>query len=715
MQATQSAPKLNVHRIADRDHVLLRFEGVLDEDFVGSDLAGDLDCETLVIDLSGITRLTSFGIREWVDFIDRANARCQRSYLVDCSTRVVVQLNMVMRFAGRASVLSIIAPYHCENCGADTLRRLDVLQHEQEIRGADPQPIPCDACGATAEFDDEPNRYLAFVVSQPRPNVPPDTAAFLARQLDYQVGQGSPQIRISKLVAGDKTVIRLLGELNNTLPGDQLTEGVEGEVLFDLSGVTRVTPSGAHLCSGLVERMLRETGAPLTIFGCPPPMIPALREVLAATDLLSVQSIMLPYRSEKRGTSFDHEIDIALHLDGLRAGSKPLLEAEDDDQLICIAEPKVLVEAAELPPVEHDAVLWELIEQARRTPERAEGSAALEGAAPTSRGLRWPWLVVTSLSLGAVAALAILLLFPKTPDPVASRPRYYEASHLAAPPWRDKSLFAAGSDLYSVASSTRSPDKATAFAEATHAAVEQLLHSLAGSIESERWVALVGKPVRETRKAIFDRFTQLKKQRKFQKLEQWRRKIRARRQRISQSWGETSRHLVPPVTEANYWESYREGDELSYRVWAKVRLSKSNFAAARAYYAEEHKAQGVTVVAYFPLLCWSLPVDRGAIVVDASREAELSKAGLKAGDIVLRVNGQVVNDGVSFAKLVKQSHIALQATGGKLELELIDSQGKHRKIAVKVDKRKGGGGHRGPAGAGQELPPANIWHADPTR
>src|SRR4051812_30209761 len=96
--------------------VLLRVEGPIDERFDGTAFVAAAR-GAVIVDLGGVDRVTSYGIREWVNALKRME--CSYLGFVRCRPLVVAQLNMVKGFAGRGEVLSVFAPYRCSGCGKD--------------------------------------------------------------------------------------------------------------------------------------------------------------------------------------------------------------------------------------------------------------------------------------------------------------------------------------------------------------------------------------------------------------------------------------------------------------------------------------------------------------------------------------------------------------------------------------------------------------------
>src|SRR5262245_1699328 len=102
-----------VVEIVDGDGaVLVKVSGVIDERFAGF---GTIDAtKSIVLDVTHMARMTSFGIRQWLRALDALPSSAGR-YLLGCPTFFVDQLNMVLNFGG-ACVLTVQAPYCCPAC-----------------------------------------------------------------------------------------------------------------------------------------------------------------------------------------------------------------------------------------------------------------------------------------------------------------------------------------------------------------------------------------------------------------------------------------------------------------------------------------------------------------------------------------------------------------------------------------------------------------------
>src|SRR5207245_6922139 len=66
----------------------------------------------VVFDLSGIRRINSSGVREWIQFM-RSIPTSAKVTFERCPPPVVVQASMIANFLGAGRIVSFLAPYFC--------------------------------------------------------------------------------------------------------------------------------------------------------------------------------------------------------------------------------------------------------------------------------------------------------------------------------------------------------------------------------------------------------------------------------------------------------------------------------------------------------------------------------------------------------------------------------------------------------------------------
>lgn len=116
---------------------------------------------TVVIDTGDIVRITSVGVRTWVEFMHSLQGR--DITLTRCSPAIVAQLNTVFNFRGTAQVCSVVAPFYCSHCDSESSELVEIQANATEPHKIIQTPFYCSSCSNEKEFDDLPDRYFLFI------------------------------------------------------------------------------------------------------------------------------------------------------------------------------------------------------------------------------------------------------------------------------------------------------------------------------------------------------------------------------------------------------------------------------------------------------------------------------------------------------------------------------------------------------------------------
>ena len=140
--------------------VTISLSGAIDEaaDFVA--LLGQIPAGKMVrIDLSGVERISSVGVRSWINFMDKLMLQEMQVMLDGCSVAIVRQLSMISQFRGHGVVRSVYAPYYCSDCNTEQLRLIDLsIDVGPQLK----KPVACPTCGAQLELDEEESLYATL-------------------------------------------------------------------------------------------------------------------------------------------------------------------------------------------------------------------------------------------------------------------------------------------------------------------------------------------------------------------------------------------------------------------------------------------------------------------------------------------------------------------------------------------------------------------------
>ncbi len=222
---------------------IVQIEGVIDGTFDLRPLIGEH--EIIVFDLSGVSRITSFGVREWRTTLSHVHARS--ICYVSCHASVLAQFNLVPGFACGGELISFYLPYICPSCNHLAEELLDLRHHHHVVASLTPPEVTCPKCGTEMEFDDIPAAYFKYArsVRQPRPS-----AAANAMIDDRALASPRRTFAVKKDVQDTVTAFWLSGSLDDRRALRRLNEGIEGSVVLVLDDLDDITDDGMR---GLVE------------------------------------------------------------------------------------------------------------------------------------------------------------------------------------------------------------------------------------------------------------------------------------------------------------------------------------------------------------------------------------------------------------------------------------------------------------------------------
>jgi anti-anti-sigma regulatory factor len=679
-------PRLKLDKFTDGPVTCLRLAGTIDEHFDGHKLAQTVKAETLVLELSGVRKISSFGIREWVDFIGSVGEHVRDLYFVECSPKVVDQLNMVANFAGKGKVFSFYAPYRCDYCDAERRVLLQVDRDFDAIRAQKPPERPCQTCGHGEYFDEDAPTFLSYVAGQPHLELPPAVAAFLSAKLSYEVSESARRFRAEKHVEGRWTHLKLSGDLDTTFPRDKIAEGLEGVVVIDVSSVGKIDPAGA---AGWRSFLAAASPVCEKVFlsGCPPVFLERLSR---AEDLGRAQivSFSMPYHCEQCGTTASHLVDVAKSFDVIKFATPPEVACPDcNGTTKCAASEALLAHLAALPRPEVSAELDRFIRVAR---ERRP-TAPVAVAPPPARSGFPVALVAIAAAAVAAAAVAAVVAFQGRRAPQIDALRLVRASAPARPEWapKDARAFASCSETSCVAVSGLADDEPAGRAEALDAAVEHLAHNIALRHAKAQVDVLATQRSRMLGSPGADAL--------------------ARRHRVADAVRRTG--ATPPQPSATYVEEYEGGKTV---VFVKIDPGAREVQALGERWEAARDVLGARAVTAYPGLAWRWPdVTEGAFL-DGVGPGPLRDVGVSPHDVVLDVDGKRVPTADAFAAEIDAEIPRLKREGGALKLLVQTGDGDPRLYTVPVPRQAET--HPRPDDRGEGRPVAapvgngvNIW------
>jgi eukaryotic-like serine/threonine-protein kinase len=291
------------------DGVLIDVSGVVDEHFEGF---GDLGpAKTAAINVAAMTRMTSFGVRQWLKAITVLPKSIADLYLIGCPTFFVDQLNMVLNFGGAAKILTIVAPYTCPTCGIESGETIDLIADRPSLaRGAAPDKS-CERCGSKLEFDEAPESYFAFMGKYAATGITRGASELLAASGLYassEIATEKPP-RIIKLVHGSVTYFRIIGTIGGLFRARPFLVGAEGEIVIDLAEVDRFDAAGKKEWRRLIKSLTGQVPA-VTLVDVNASFLENLGDSLTLARNLAAASLLVPYRCVECGRAVQESVSL---------------------------------------------------------------------------------------------------------------------------------------------------------------------------------------------------------------------------------------------------------------------------------------------------------------------------------------------------------------------------------------------------------------------
>jgi hypothetical protein len=687
MQAATTDPgskaKLRIEKFSDAGITCLKLAGTIDEQFDGKKIAAGVKGGTLVLDLGEIERISSFGIREWVDFITGISGKVSSLWFVECAPKVIDQFNMVANFGGVGHLVSFYAPYRCDYCDDDRRRLVQVTQDWEQLKSGKLPERVCESCGNAEYFDEDPLTFFSFLQTHPPVEVPPEVSAFLASRLNYAVADGARKLKIEKQIEGRATYVKLSGDLDGSFPREKLADGAEGDVMFDLSGIGKIDPAGAAEW----RQLMAQIAAPverILLVGCPAAFVERLTksEDLAQKGL--VLSFSMPYACPTCRSTAAREIDVSAHYDVLKFATAPELRCADcGGPTACAASEPLL---AHLPSLPRPDVPDELKKQLKHFQEQSLAKALAAKSAPAAAPLVLPqahggavarggfsWTTVL-VAVGIVVVLGGGLLivkgFQNRTSADGETGEKLEASQPTKPAWVDQTFFREADRLLFVGHSTLVADKADGFTEAENGALEEACNQIGLSIRDPIWIDQVRGQFDAFRAKAIGDLEKAPVSGDAAEMERARRAVRDGRKRVADAFRKTSGGLAPNERSDLYWEKLKTRTGTKYQVHIRYAIQKPVFERLVESYANPETSMGALAVSFFPQLGWRYDVAEGAVVTKVANDSSLRFAGIQEGDLVLSGMDRVVHDARSWKRVLDEETAALSKTGGALVLKV---------------------------------------------
>lgn len=621
--ASETSPRLpfTVDKRRVGDVQVVSITGRITEDFDGQVLGRDLYGLT-VFDLEKTTGITSFAVRSWVDMLVEARPRLTGLYFARVSQSMTRQMNMVRNFAGGGLVLSFYAPYSCPQCEIFYERLFDCVHDADFLRRLEAPRAPCPRCGLDGELDDEPSSCFAVAANQALGEVPASV-----RQVADALGSSAapslrPPSRVDKTVDGRVTRIRINGRLDHTLRWERITEGLQGHVVIDLSGVSEVLGIGVTNLHKTLQSLPLDVHA-VFIEACPLPLIERIAGAPRIDRLTILSAVLSAVCSGCK--------DIRSKLVDVRRGAEALRRGQST--FPCDRCGGALTFGKVMP-----LVRYLTSQQMQELPEAGLSASPPEQRAPIGPLGRMLLGAAGGVVVTLLAAIAILLARTDRSEPATvdgdrthvdgrqvpapvhapgAPPTQPHVAETLPPPWAEQEPMFEGETLFVAGRGGPSATADAALAQARNVATvrlsEQVLSQLGGTHLYEYVMSCCAPRPGTTVDP-------------------------AQAERVAERF----RAQVGALAVLERADATVRSVSGGYEAFARYRISRTAVAAATDAFRAAASFRGLTVAPVFPLVARETAPGSLAMVVAVRSRSAADGAGARVGDTVVEVAGRRV-------------------------------------------------------------------------
>lgn len=650
---TAPGTKIQIEKFSDGPIACLRFRGTIDETFDGKKLAATIKAKKLILDLGAVTKISSFGVREWLSFMGAVEKSVPQIYLINCTPKAVNQINMVANFVGRGHVFSFFAPYRCDECDRDSLVLLNVDRDADAIKKMKAPERPCTQCGNPMALDEDPISFFAHAAQQATFELDGQVTTFLISKLNYAVSELARRIQCEKFLEDRNTYVKLVGNLDSAFPGEKLAEGLEGTIVIDCGGIGGIDPAGAaefrKFLNGIVPSVER-----VHLIGCQPAFLLRCARPEDLNEKVNVLSFGLPYTCQSCSTTASQMVDVLQHFEVLKLSMPPQNKCEScGGATICTAGGDILAHLPQLPrPDTHPDVLKFIKHAQKRKADKKPGAQAASSGGGNVLKLN------TLLPLAVVVLLAVAGGVYLAAGALNAKGGAQASQAQKRPAWITSATPASGycTDLSNrtvcvgVSSYQRSKDAAKE--EAQSNAMEALSNTVGLRIENPVFRDQIRPIYADTRKLALAELEQNQDDQKSEAFDRALNIARRARKQVSESLQKSGGDAVPTQAADWYWEEYKalSGPGTEFLVFVRYDVAEAQANALVQRYSMHDAVVGAKLLTAFPSIGWRFPdVTEGAVVIGVEPETAAQKLGLEERDILLGVGEDKVRDAQDFA------------------------------------------------------------------
>lgn len=118
----------------------------------------------VIINFRQVEYVNSCGVRAWINFM-RDLEKGREVIFEECTPEIVMQINMIPSFKGKAQIKSVYGSYACEECGHTQNQLFEAGKNLPASSNFNMEPVKCSKCGGKMELEELEDEFFAFAMA----------------------------------------------------------------------------------------------------------------------------------------------------------------------------------------------------------------------------------------------------------------------------------------------------------------------------------------------------------------------------------------------------------------------------------------------------------------------------------------------------------------------------------------------------------------------
>ena len=115
-----------------------------------------------IFNLSQVAYVNSCGVRSWINFVREAD-KDREIIFEECTSEIVMQINMIPSFKGKARIKSVYASFACEKCNSEANVLFEAGKNMPESADFELAEQKCKKCGSAMEMEELEDEFFGFL------------------------------------------------------------------------------------------------------------------------------------------------------------------------------------------------------------------------------------------------------------------------------------------------------------------------------------------------------------------------------------------------------------------------------------------------------------------------------------------------------------------------------------------------------------------------